>query len=123
MENNNNNKSDFDGIVPNKASDDPRLIIKQDKRLLSVFLIVLVVLTLLSTLIAIIAGFVMSGASGVIALFTGIVGAGISILEIVILVMVAHNISRTTCAVMKIADMLYEEKKTNNSGENKDANN
>lgn len=119
----NNNKSDFDGIVPNKASDDPRLIIKQDKRLLSVFLIVLVVLTLLSTLIAIIAGFVMSGASGVIALFTGIVGAGISILEIVILVMVAHNISRTTCAVMKIADMLYEEKKTNNSGEKKDANN
>lgn len=119
----NNNKSDFDGIVPNKASDDPRLIIKQDKRLLSVFLIVLVVLTLISTLIAIIAGFVMSGTSGVIALFTGIVGAGISILEIVILVMVAHNISRTTCAVMKIADMLYEEKKSNNNGESKDTDN
>lgn len=118
-----NKKSDLDGIIPNNASDDPRLIIKQDKRLLSVFLIVLIVLTLVSTLIAIIAGFVLSGTQGVIALFSGIITAGISILEIVILVMVAHNISRTTCAVMKIADMLYEEKKNTDNGENKDTNN
>lgn len=107
---NKNIKSEFNNVIPEKASDDPKIILKNDKKLLTIFLITIITLTLLSALISIIIGFCTGVITGVTALFVGVISAVVSILQIIILVMVAHNISRTTSAVLKLTEKLLDEK-------------
>lgn len=84
---------------------------KKDKRLLSIYLGVFIVLFIISALATIILAFIADGGTGIIAIFTTGITAVISIMAIVILLGVARNVSRSANNSDIMVALMLEERK------------
>lgn len=99
-------------ILPRDESDNPDQIIKKDKKILSIVMIMLFVLVLINLIIGFAAAIdnAVAERGSVAMVFIVIFGAVIDILLVIVMVSVAHNMSRTTAAVLKIAENILEAK-------------
>lgn len=94
---------------------------EKDKKLLSIYLGIFVVLFIISALATIILAFVANEGTGIIAIFTTGITAVISIMAIVILLGVARNVSRSANnSDIMVALMLEERKERLERKENND---
>lgn len=84
---------------------------KKDKRLLSIYLGIFVVLFIISALATIILAFIADSGTGVIAIFTTGITSVISIIAIVILLGVARNVSRSANNSDIMVALMLEERK------------
>lgn len=84
---------------------------KKDKRLLSIYLGIFVVLFIISALATIILAFIADSGTGVIAIFTTGITSVISIMAIVILLGVARNVSRSANNSDIMVALMLEERK------------
>lgn len=84
---------------------------EKDKRLLSIYLGIFVVLFIISALATIILAFIADGGTGIIAIFTTGITAVISIMAIVILLGVARNVSRSANNSDIMVALMLEERK------------
>lgn len=99
-------------ILPRDESDNPDQIIKKDKKILSIVMIMLFVLVVINLIIGFAAAIdnAVAERGSVAMVFIVIFGAVIDILLVIVMVSVAHNMSRTTAAVLKIAENILEAK-------------
>lgn len=84
---------------------------KKDKRLLSIYLGIFVVLFIISALATIILAFIADSGTGIIAIFTTGITSVISIMAIVILLGVARNVSRSANNSDIMVALMLEERK------------
>lgn len=110
-EKNKNVKNTIDSFLPDRASDDPNVILKKDKKLYTIVYITIVVLVAIANLIAIIIGFCTSVYSGLNALFIGTIVSAVVLLLVTVVISMAHNISRITRANIYICNKLMKDEK------------
>lgn len=110
MSNNGNNNLITDAEL-DKVISAANAKFEKDKRLLSIYLGIFVVLFIISALATIILAFIADGGTGIIAIFTTGITAVISIMAIVILLGVARNVSRSANNSDIMVALMLEERK------------
>ena len=106
--NENDVKAKLDSFLPDKASDDPKQILKSDKKLYSGILIAVITLTIVANFIGVIIGFINSTLLGVAAIFIGSLVTAIVLLLTSLFISIAHNLSRTTKATMLMCEKILK---------------
>lgn len=99
-------------VLPNKQSDEPNAIIAKDKKNLTAFLILIAIVIFINLIVAFVLAVseTIEGRTSAASIFMVITAAVIDLATLIICVGVAHNVSRTTSAVLKIAEKLLETK-------------
>lgn len=98
-------------FLPDRVKDDPNENLKKEKKLYSIIFIVVSALILVANLIAMIINFCVSLAGGFTSLFVGFINCAISIALLGLLIVIAHNISKTTRATLFICSKLMRDEK------------
>lgn len=106
-----NVKEQINSFLPDRASDDPNIILKTDKKLYTAIFIAIVSLSIIATVISIIIGFCTNVIAGVTALLVGTINTAVNLLLVTIVITMAHNLSRTTRATMFICNKLMKDEK------------
>lgn len=96
-------ESKFSGILPLQESDKAKDIIVKDKKLFTIVMIVMLILTCITMLVSFIVGIVNGSAEMAII---AILSAALSVLQILVLITVAHNVSRQTAVLIALAEKI-----------------
>ena len=111
--NENDVKAKIDSFLPDKASDDPKQILKSDKKLYSGILIAVITLAIIGNLIGVIIGFISSPLLGVASIFLGSIATAVVLLMTSLFISIAHNLSRTTKATMLMCEKMLSKDENN----------